>query len=75
MNDTKILFHIGYHKTATSWLQNQLFISTSRNFVPVSKNNKGHSTLAKDFICDKEGYLLSSFDNNEISILKNYLKL
>ncbi|MCF8432637.1 MAG: hypothetical protein K9G34_11865, partial [Melioribacteraceae bacterium] len=67
-----ILFHIGYHKTATSWMQNELFISKSKNFVPVSKNKKGKSTLATDFIYDKEGYLLSSFDNNEKTILKNF---
>lgn len=68
----KLLVHIGYHKTATSWLQNQLFVSTSKNFVSVSKNKKGHSTLARDFIYDKDGYLLSSFDNNEQNIMKNY---
>jgi hypothetical protein len=68
----KLLIHIGYHKTATSWMQNQLFVSTSKNFVSVSKNKKGHSTLARDFIYNKDGYLLSSFDNNEQNILKNY---
>lgn len=66
MND--ILVHIGYHKTGTTWMQNELFISESDSFKPLSINKSGHSTLARRFIFDEEGYLLNSFDNNEKTI-------
>ena len=66
MND--ILVHIGFHKTGTTWMQNQLFVSSSDVFIPLSTKKNGHSTLAKRFIFDEEGYLLNSFDNNENAI-------
>lgn len=62
----KILIHIGLHKTATTWLQNEVFISEGNVFEPLSKKdkNKGHSSLAKDFIFDGQGNLLNSHDDN-----------
>lgn len=63
-----VLLHIGYHKTATTWLQNQLFQSGNRVFEPLSREPRGHSTLARRFVFDDEGYLLSPFDYNEESI-------
>jgi len=67
-NLDNLLIHIGYHKTATTWLQKRLFISKNRVFEPVSKNDIGHSTLTEYFIYDDEGYLLSPFDYNEVRI-------
>ncbi len=63
-----ILVHIGYHKTGTTWMQNELFGSISDVFIPLSQNKNRPSTLAKSFIFDKEGYLLNSFDANEKTI-------
>jgi Sulfotransferase domain len=63
-----LLIHIGYHKTASSWLQNRLFISDDKNFVPLSKRDRGASTLANHFFYDANHYLLSPFDNNAIVI-------
>lgn len=62
-----VLIHIGYHKTASTWLQNHLFTSTHPSFEPLSEIDKptGFSTLAESFIYDNDGYLLNSFDDNE----------
>ncbi len=68
-----VLIHIGYHKTGTTWLQNEVFISESDVFQPLSKNNSGHSTLAGHFIYSEDGYLLNSFDDNE-EVIKKHLK-
>ncbi|MBX2845873.1 MAG: sulfotransferase [Saprospiraceae bacterium] len=69
------LVHIGYHKTATSWMQDQLFVSSSKHFVSLSKNEKGNSTLANYFVYDEEGYLLSSFKTNEQKIIEKYSEI
>jgi hypothetical protein len=66
MNTT--LVHIGFHKTGTTWIQNELFVSNSDSFIPLSTKKKGHSSLANRFIFDDKGYLLNSFDNNEKAI-------
>lgn len=63
-----LLVHIGYHKTASTWLQKELFNCDSDFFIPISNRTKGASSLALDFIYGKERYLLNSFDNNEIAI-------
>lgn len=63
-----ILFHIGYHKTGTTWLQNEVFTSDNDYFFPLSKKKNGHSSIAAHFIQDGAGYLLNSFDNNEEAI-------
>lgn len=57
--DTQIrpLIHIGFHKTGTSWLQDELFNNDSKVFHPIS-------TLARHFVFDKHGFKLNSFDNN-----------
>ena len=68
--NNNLLFHIGYHKTATTWLQRQLFIKNSPIFLPVSENEEGASTVAKHFYQDKNAYLLSSFDLNKENIVK-----
>lgn len=64
-----ILIHIGYHKTGTTWLQEELFNSTEINELDtLSVTETKHSTLAFHFIYDKDQYLLSPFDNNEDNI-------
>ena len=64
-----ILVHIGYHKTATSWLQSELFIDNNTVFQPLSKKPKGPSDLAVRFSRDQEDYFLSPFDLNTENIL------
>ena len=55
MNSTwdNTLIHIGYHKTATTWLQKKLFISGNEFFEPISNQPKGQSSLSKHFILDE----------------------
>ncbi|MGB3300297.1 MAG: sulfotransferase domain-containing protein, partial [Phormidesmis sp.] len=65
-----LLIHIGYHKTATTWLQQKLFTTESKVFEPLSKTDRGHSTLARSFIYDDERYLLSPFEQNKTRIQK-----
>lgn len=63
-----LLIHIGYHKTASSWLQQQLFTAESTVFEPVSRKKRGNSTFADYFIYGGDNYLLSPFDDNEMAI-------
>ena len=71
----KILVHIGLHKTGTSWLQHELFISQNEVFEPMyeTKPYNGLSTLAEDFIFDQNKNLLNSFDSNT-EVIKNSLQ-
>jgi hypothetical protein len=67
---TNPLIHIGYHKTGTTWLQNQLFISNNDVFEPLSLNSCGHSSIARHFVWETDNnnkriYMLSPFDMNE----------
>lgn len=56
-----ILIHIGYHKTGTSWLQDEVFDLESSEFHSLS-------ALAQHFVFDRQGYMLNSFDLNEKTI-------
>ena len=71
----KILIHIGYDKTGSTWFQQELFTSESDTFEPFSVKNKGRSTIAHYFYTSSDGYLLSSFDDNYSTIQKeiNYI--
>jgi len=62
---TNPLIHIGYHKTATTWFQRRLFTRDNAVFEPLSRKDKGYSSVALYFTHDEEGYLLSPFANNE----------
>ncbi|MGB7930997.1 MAG: hypothetical protein WCH04_02010 [Gammaproteobacteria bacterium] len=66
------LIHIGYHKTATTWLQRELFCINSNVFVPLSPDNNPNvgKYLGRQFIRDRDGYLLSPFDLNRDVILQ-----
>ena len=61
----KPFIHIGYHKTGSSWLQQHLFTTNSKVFYPLSKNDAAQTTLAKHFVMDDFGNLLSPFNQNE----------
>ena len=66
-----VLIHIGYHKTGSTWLQQELFTTANKTFEPLSTTDKGHTTLAGHFIYTESGHLLNSFDNNEEVIRKH----
>jgi sulfotransferase family protein len=63
-----MLIHIGYHKTATTWFQTELFTAASTVFAPVSRRRSYQSTLATDFFQGRDGYLLSPFNDNREAI-------
>jgi hypothetical protein len=66
----RVLIHIGYHKTASTWLQNELFVSGNAVFEPLSKKSRNPSTLAINFIIGADKYLLPSFEMNKSIIQK-----
>jgi hypothetical protein len=57
-----VLVHIGYHKTASTWLQKHVFHDDSEIFVPITTVDGDN--LAKKFIFGENGYLLPPFDSN-----------
>lgn len=56
-----ILVHIGFHKTATTWLQQELFISSSGIFELLESDELN---FPKSFIRSEEGNILSPYDLN-----------
>lgn len=74
-NDLPFLIHIGFRKTATTWLQNELFIEEDTVFTPLSTRASGRSSLAFDFIYNQDGYPLSSFEDNVSTIRRNLVKI
>lgn len=68
---SKCLVHIGYHKTATTWLQKELFSPSSKFFYPLSKD-EWPKHLGKYFIYDEEGYLLSPFQSRKDAFLNEF---
>jgi len=68
----KLLFHIGYHKTGTTWLQKNVFVSTSKVFFPL---NADRNKLAKLFVSGRDGFVLSPFATNKVEILKEFIEL
>ena len=58
----KLLFHIGFHKTGTSWLQENLFHENNEFFKPVNPIPSGHSELARRFFYDHNKQVLNSFE-------------
>ncbi len=67
---TNPLIHIGYHKTATTWFQRRLFTRDNAVFEPLSRKDKGYSSVALYFTHDEEHYLLSPFVNNDELVQK-----
>ncbi|NQY09663.1 MAG: sulfotransferase domain-containing protein [Flavobacteriales bacterium] len=68
----EVLIHIGFHKTGTTWLQNEMFVAQNKTFCPLSTRDNKRSSLAWHFIFDEHQYLLNSFDLNE-TIIKREL--
>ncbi len=60
------LVHIGFHKTASTWLQRELFHYDSEFFCPLSpdRNPNSGKFIGKHFVRDRDRYLLSSFEMN-----------
>lgn len=67
--NSEYLVHIGYHKTATTWLQKEMFSSSSDFFFPLSKNDRPKH-LGRYFIYDEDGYLLSPFHSRRDAFLE-----
>lgn len=68
MSLNNLLIHIGLHKTGTTWLQETLFSSDSRNFIPLSPDGDP-KYLGKLFIWAHNRHnLLSPFEENEKEI-------
>lgn len=72
------LIHIGYHKTATSWMQQELFTSSNEDFFHLTTRPKGASSLAMHFVYNDHQDLISPFkgaskklEEELRSILKN----
>ena len=70
-----LLIHIGFHKTGTTWLQRELFISSNHVFEPFSNKKIGQSNLAFKFIKGEDGNVLPPFDNNIECVQRELLKL
>lgn len=69
----ELLIHVGFHKTGTTWLQDELFNDSSEIFANLTMNGKRKSPVSLKFITDNEGYILSPFDDNEKEIKKTFL--
>jgi len=63
---TNPLIHIGFHKTGSSWLQQELFHADSEHFCPLTpdRNPNSGKFIGKHFVRDEQRYLLSSFAMN-----------
>lgn len=70
-----LLIHIGYHKTATTWLQRELFISNNNVFEPLSMKDNGKSKLVSSFIKGKDGYILPWYCNNDDLVKRQLLQI
>ena len=70
-----LLIHIGIQKTGTTWLQRELFISSHPLFEPLSRASSGQSSLASKFVVGDDGYILSPFETNKVSIERELLNI
>lgn len=75
-----MLFHIGYKKCGSTWLQRNLFNRTDRGFFPICPEMKKENAqrakyLGAYFVFDSKGYLLDPFSNRtpEIRLLYDEL--
>lgn len=70
---SKLLIHIGYHKTGTSWLQKEVFINSNEVFEPLTnRKDTGKSDLSIHFILDQERNQLSPYDFNKTKIKTSF---
>lgn len=66
---SNLLIHIGFHKTASSWLQSNLFRRKEFGFYPIGEDVQ---SIGEKFIFDKDGALLSSFEDRNEEIQYNF---
>jgi hypothetical protein len=71
----QVLIHIGYHKTGTTWLQQELFVHSNEIFEPVSDRNTHQSLLGRLFFTHKNGYLLSPFEFDKDHVVREYHRI
>lgn len=71
----QVLVHIGYHKTGTSWLQQELFVHGNEWFEPVSDRDNLPSLFGRLFFMNKEGYWLSPFSFDKAYVVGEYRRL
>lgn len=70
-----VLVHIGYFKTASTWLQRHVFGRRDRGFFPlaperVADPERACKYLAKPLIRDRKGYLLTPFQEGQRRVQK-----
>lgn len=70
-----VLIHIGYHKTASTWLQMDIFNKNKNLFAALSPDQLLPSRLKHKFWGDEEGFLLNPFDTNQSIIQKELAQL
>ena len=70
---SKLLIHIGYHKTGTKWLQKELFVPENNVFEPIDNINGGPSRLANLLIVGEDGYMLSPFESSIKNVRRRIL--
>ncbi len=71
-----LLFHIGFHKTASTWFQNEFFLKHTSTFNALDiKEKHYHSWIAMDFIFDEEQNMLNPNDINKNAILEKIDKI
>ncbi len=64
-----MLLHIGYHKTATTWLQKHVFFAADNDAFHVLTPRAGHPReLANHFVRAADEGLLSPFDDNQTAV-------
>ena len=71
---SRLLIHIGYHKTASTWLQQELFTARSDVFVPLAPDGNPRY-LAWKFLFDEQGYANSPFASVTDRIRTEYAAL
>ena len=64
-----MLIHIGYHKTATTWLQQRVFFNPDcEAFHPFAAEPERPRALTDHFVCGDEGAHPSAFSNNRADV-------
>ena len=64
-----MLLHVGYHKTATTWLQQNLFFAPgSETFHAFTPDVGRPRALTEYFLLAPDGGMLSAFDDNRAEI-------
>ena len=71
MLETQPLIHIGLHKTASTWLQNEVFLNNTGSFIPLGGTPKKAGRL---FVWNgNDGPMLAPYSKNHIKHLQELL--